>query len=131
MQFNQWRIVLPPSFAMHAQYGQAACQMPLASSIAQARTGLGLSAKTCRSLALALSSCFFLSGNRVDREITCNCQFECICCCCLLLLLLRYISSSISMNDMLERSSKLIATISIASNVDMLLLCVCVCSSAT
>lgn len=61
---------------------------------------------------LSLSSCRAILSSRQKHHLQLSSSmFTCFCCSC-------DTSESISMNDMLERSSKLIATISIARNVD-------------
>lgn len=125
MQFNQWRIVLPSSSCLcHSlcmQYGKqhAECHWhhqlprpgpvrfrPDASNSCQQATNLPLIR------ALSLSSCRAILSSRQKHHLQLSSSmFTCFCCSC-------DTSESISMNDMLERSSKLIATISIARNVD-------------
>lgn len=107
---------------------QAAFRMPLASSIALARpdpvrfrpdalnscqqaTNLPL-IRAPPSLFLSLSLCRAILSSRQKNHLQLSSSMSiCFCCSC-------DTSESISMNDMLERSSKLIATISIARNVD-------------
>lgn len=110
---------------------QAAFRMPLASSIALARpdpvrfrpdalnscqqaTNLPLIRALSLSfpLSLFLSLCWAILSSRQKNHLQLSSSMSiCFFCSC-------DTSESISMNDMLERSSKLIATISIARNVD-------------
>lgn len=108
---------LPLSFTMYA-IRQAAFRMPLASSIALARPDpvRFRPDASCQLLSpllsLFLSLCRAILSSRQKNHLQLSSSMSiCFCCSC-------DTSESISMNDMLERSSKLIATISIARNVD-------------